>query len=121
MPRETFTERFNRLTSDMKDSEIGTILGLTFGGVRKIKEGQTQSLKLDAALRLCARVGVSPWYLAGQMEPSAMQPVDHPPGPEEEFRELQREVRDLNRRLAPLFEAAGQVAEPQTGTRRRKA
>ncbi|MDB5069548.1 MAG: hypothetical protein JWM87_659 [Candidatus Eremiobacteraeota bacterium] len=67
---ETFTDRFNRLTSDLRDVEVASLLDLTEGAVRKLRRGDTQTLKLDAALRLCKRLGISPWELAGEREPS---------------------------------------------------
>jgi DNA-binding Xre family transcriptional regulator len=68
--RETFTERFQRLTSDLTDSDLMTILNLSYQAVRKLRAGGTQSIKLDAALRLCRRLAISPWELAGEKEPS---------------------------------------------------
>jgi transcriptional regulator with XRE-family HTH domain len=62
---ETFTERFNRLTADLKDAEIASLLGVTEGAVRKLRRGETQTLKLSlGTLRLAKRLGVSHLYLA---------------------------------------------------------
>lgn len=66
---ETFTERFNRLTSSMTDTKVGSILGVTEGAVRKIRRGDTQTIELHRAIRLCRELGVSTYYLAGEREP----------------------------------------------------
>jgi hypothetical protein len=61
---ETFTERFNRLTGDMSEAEIGVELGIGSSAVRKLQHGTTKSLKAHAALRLAKRVGVDVAYLS---------------------------------------------------------
>lgn len=71
MPEETFTERFNRLVSGVSETEVGVILGISESAVRKLKRGDTQTLKLDGALRLANKLGISPFYLAGMPDPSS--------------------------------------------------
>jgi hypothetical protein len=61
---ETFTERFNRLTASMSRKQIGQLLDLTDGAVRKLQEGTTQSLKAHGAIALARRLEVSVEYLA---------------------------------------------------------
>lgn len=68
--RETFTERFCRLTAPLSDAELAVTLGASVSAARKLRSGETRSLKLDQALRLCKRLGISPWELAGEPEPS---------------------------------------------------
>lgn len=75
MSKETFTERFNRLTADIKPTRLAMILGISEAGLRKLRVGDTQSLKLTSALRLARELGVSPWYLACEPEPTA-QPAE---------------------------------------------
>jgi DNA-binding Xre family transcriptional regulator len=92
---ETFTERFNRLTAGMNDGELAMTLDLSMAGLRKIREGQTQSLKLHGALRLCRKLRITAWELAfGEPEP-AMRPVDDP-------LELLGDGRDVLRAIAAL-------------------
>jgi len=70
---ETFAERFSRLIKErgLTDTEVASLLGVSEGAVRKIKRGDTQSLKLHGALRLAKRLSVTPYYLAGEREPRA--------------------------------------------------
>lgn len=75
---EPFTERFNRLTDGLGDTELAHVLGMTVWGVRKLRQGDTQSLKLDQALRLCRRLGVSPWDLGGETAPTGIEPGPSP-------------------------------------------
>lgn len=67
--KETFTERFNRLTAHLSDAELAVTLGVSVSAARKLRTGDTQSLKLQQALRLCRKLGISPWELAGEREP----------------------------------------------------
>lgn len=69
---ETMTERFNRLTKGMPESEIAFVMGISVPAVRKVKTGETKSMTLVNALRLCRRLNVSPWYLAGEVEPATL-------------------------------------------------
>lgn len=67
--RETFTERFNRLTAHLSDPELAVALGVSVSSARMLRTGETKSIKLEQALRLCRKLGISPWELAGEKEP----------------------------------------------------
>lgn len=67
--KETFTERFNRLTAHLSDAELAVALGLSVSAARMLRSGETRSLKFAPAMRLCKRLGISPWELAGIPEP----------------------------------------------------
>lgn len=59
----------------LSDTELGYILGVSADAARKTRNGNIKSLKLEPALRLSRRLGISPWYLAGEPEPpSATSP-----------------------------------------------
>lgn len=83
MVAETFSERLARLVREaqLSDTEVASILGTTETQAKRVLEGSTQSLKLVPALRLCRRLGVSPFYLANE-----------PEGPTPTTRELDRDV-----------------------------
>lgn len=74
---ETFGERLGRLlkAANLPIPEAARLLGVREGAVYKALRGDTQSLKLDAALRLCKRLGVSPWELAGERESGIPSPA----------------------------------------------
>ncbi|HVR45254.1 MAG TPA: hypothetical protein VMT95_01245 [Candidatus Binatia bacterium] len=54
----------------LTDAELGAILGVTSDAARKMRAGRIKSLKLEAALRLARELNISPWYLAGEPEPT---------------------------------------------------
>ena len=118
---ETMTERFNRLTKGMSDAEIAFVMGITVPGIRKIKAGDTQTMKLDNALRLCRRLSVSPWYLAGEPEPTQpasaggeTEAIGHAAGAlEAAVRELTAEVRAQRGRLEQLESVAAKKSGPR--------
>jgi transcriptional regulator with XRE-family HTH domain len=68
---ETFSERLARLVSDagISVTEVAAILGVSENQARRAMDGETASLKFIPALRLCKKLGVSPWTLAGESEP----------------------------------------------------
>jgi hypothetical protein len=66
----TFNKRFKEIVKDLSDTELGYILGVTADAARKMRRGDTKSLKLQAALRLARKLQISPWYLAGEPEPA---------------------------------------------------
>lgn len=69
-PDETFTERFNRLTGQMRNAEVAALIGVTENAIRKLRSGETKSLTLARGLVLAREVGVTGWYLAfGREEP----------------------------------------------------
>lgn len=61
---ETFTERFNRLTDRLSRKQIGQLLDLTDGAVRKLQNGMTQTLKAHGAIALARHLQVPVEYLA---------------------------------------------------------
>lgn len=71
MDSETFAERISRLTgaARMTDADLASVLGVSENQAKRIKSGTTSTLKLDGALRLARRLGVTPHYLAGEPEP----------------------------------------------------
>ena len=66
---EKFAERFNRLTAGISLGELAFVTGLSENAIRNIKNGETQQMYLGVALKLCRRLNVSPWELAGEPEP----------------------------------------------------
>ena len=70
MAARAFSKRFKELVKNLSDTELGYILGVTSYAARKLRSGEIKSLKLEAALRLARELEVSPWYLAGEHEPS---------------------------------------------------
>ena len=66
----TFNKRFKEIVRDLNDTELGYILGVSADAARKMRNGDIKSLKLQAALRLARKIQVSPWYLAGEPEPT---------------------------------------------------
>jgi transcriptional regulator with XRE-family HTH domain len=66
----SFSRRFKGLVQGLNDTELGYILGVSADAARKMRNGDIKSLKLQAALRLARELKVSPWYLAGQPEPT---------------------------------------------------
>lgn len=67
-PKEHFTERFNRLTASLSDAELAVALGVSVSAARKVRSGETRSLKFEQAMRLCKRLRISPWDLFGESE-----------------------------------------------------
>ena len=94
---ETFTDRFNRLTGAMKDADVASILDLTEGAIRKLRRGETQTLKLHGALKLARRLGVTPWYIAGLSDDPLAVPL-------EVLAETEKPVKDALARLHALEE-----------------
>jgi hypothetical protein len=69
-PPTLFSKRVKELVRDIDNAKLGAILGMTTDGARKLRLGNTASLKLQTGLRLAAYLQVSPWYLAGEPEPA---------------------------------------------------
>jgi hypothetical protein len=65
-----FNKRFKDLVKDLSDTELGYTLGVSADAARKMRSGDIKSLKLEAALRLARKLQISPWYLAGEPEPT---------------------------------------------------
>ena len=75
----SFSKRFKDLVQDLSDTELGFVLGVSADAARKMRNGDIKSLKLQAALRLARELKVSPWYLAGEPEPTiALNPNPSP-------------------------------------------
>jgi len=66
----SFSKRLKDLVQGLSDTELGFILGVSADAARKMRNGDIKSLKLQAALRLARELKVSPWYLAGEPEPT---------------------------------------------------
>lgn len=125
---ETFTERFVRLTRDMSRKEIGQVLDLTESAVKKLVEGQTQSLKAHGAIALARRLGVSVEYLAdrGPLPAMPSRPSEPRRGDEsaldrerdrvrlatrEDLAALRSELLDALRPIQAAFEAQADLLE----------
>jgi hypothetical protein len=67
-----FNKRFKELVQDLSDTELGYTLGVSADAARKMRSGDIKSLKLEAALRLARKLQISPWYLAGEPEPTTL-------------------------------------------------
>jgi DNA-binding Xre family transcriptional regulator len=132
-----FSKRFKELVKNLSDTELGYILGVTSYAARKLRSGEIKSLKLEAALRLARKLEVSPWYIAGEREPStgtlrtrgrsASPAVDagNPGNPEDaqlqaaegtlllhdEVVELRARVRRLEAAVSELQSRAGVLSE----------
>jgi transcriptional regulator with XRE-family HTH domain len=66
----SFSKRFKELVRGLNDTQLGFVLGVSADAARKMRNGDIKSLKLQAALRLARELKVSPWYLAGEPEPT---------------------------------------------------
>lgn len=77
---ETFAERLARFITEagISDAELGAILGISEKQAQRLKDGTTKSLKFEPALRLCRRLRLSPWALAG--EPDPLEEAEGPGG-----------------------------------------
>jgi transcriptional regulator with XRE-family HTH domain len=78
MAASGFSKRFKEVIRGLSDAELGAILGVTTDAARKMRTGRIKSLKLEAALRLARELKVSPWYLAGESEPTTRLTVGPP-------------------------------------------
>jgi hypothetical protein len=70
MTAASFSKRFKELVRGLNDTELGFVLGVSADAARKMRNGDIKSLKLQAALRLASELQISPWYLAGEVEPT---------------------------------------------------
>src|SRR5579863_7345086 len=70
MAASSFSKRFREVIKGLSDAELGAVLGVTTDAARKMRSGRIKSLKLEAALRLARELKISPWYLAGEPEPT---------------------------------------------------
>lgn len=109
---ETLSDRIARLTQGLSDTQVGEMMGTTADAARKLRMGEIRSMKLDNALRLCKRLGVSPWYLGGEVEPppqgiSQPDAEDDPVDEDTDLRlSLEEQVRKLRRQLLIVGRAA---------------
>jgi transcriptional regulator with XRE-family HTH domain len=76
----SFSKRFKDLVQGLSDTELGFVLGVSADAARKMRSGDIKSLKLQAALRLARELKVSPWYLAGEPEPTIALNPNPPSG-----------------------------------------
>lgn len=90
----------------MTQTEIGAIMGVTEGAVRKIVNGDTQTMQLDRAIKLARHLGVSVYYIACEAEPVAKPLVDAPPGMTlvrtAALDDVMGRIQDLENRMAAL-------------------
>jgi len=140
-PDETFSDRFVRLTHGLEDADLVKITGLKYSTIRDIKSGKTKSIKLDAALRLCRRLGISPWELQNFPRPIGGESDDPSPAlaasletrfatleadliahVERALQSSQRELEELRSALESLRDALGSVPKSRQSVldRRRK-
>jgi transcriptional regulator with XRE-family HTH domain len=97
MARETFTDRLNRFVEKarLSEADIASALGMSATQAGRLLDGTTKTLKLEQALKLCRRLGVSPWELAGEREPVSAGPArDIAPDP---LRAISTRVDELTR------------------------
>jgi hypothetical protein len=119
MSGETFTERFKRLTAGIPEPELLYILGIKDGALTKLQDGTTQSLKLEAGLRLADRLGVSPWLFTSAPE-RATQPT--PPADENEsvsltlgeFRSLRTTIEELQKAVGSVIDDVADLKDAKT-------
>jgi transcriptional regulator with XRE-family HTH domain len=103
MTAASFSKRFKELVRGLNDTELGFVLGVSADAARKMRNGDIKSLKLQAALRLARELKISPWYIAGEVEPATPLMVGPP---DEKLR------RKGGRKVGPtLDQAALQTAE----------
>ena len=120
---ETLSDRLVRLTSGLNDTQVGEMMGTTADAARKLRIGEIRSIKLENALRLCRRLGISPWYLAGEVEPLDATPQgnDRSEPAAVTTLELAREVQQLREDVHLLLsDRQGRPAATETPTKRRK-
>lgn len=129
VPKQDPTKRFRELVADWSDTELGAILGITADGARKLRVGDTKTLKLHMALKLARELHVSPWYLAGEPEPerglagesltkARGKPQRRPDDGNHQNMNLQSlrdEIDALNARVHRLEAAMGKRRGRQTG------
>ena len=105
MTAASFSKRFKELVRGLSDTELGFILGVSADAARKMRSGDIKSLKLQAALRLARELEISPWYLAGEVEPTT--PLTIGPPDEKRLRKGGRKVgRTLERAALQTAESA---------------
>jgi len=102
MSGETFTERFKRLTAGIPEPELLYILGVKDGALQKLIDGSTQSLKLEAGLRLADRLGVSPWLFTSSPERATLPVVSALVAETDAIEALQRQIDRLAKDVATL-------------------
>ncbi len=117
--KETLAERFARLVdaAGLSNRDVAHVMGVSEAAVYKIRRGDSKELSLRSALRLARRLGVSPYYLAGETEPrknadGSMQPEDasetgEPLG--EKVDRLATDFRAMDHDLKALAEELGRI------------
>ena len=100
----TFSKRFKELVQGLSDTELGFVIGVSADAARKMRSGDIKSLKLAAALRLARELKVSPWYLAGEPEPTT--PLDPNPSGRRGRKTVQGVRQNLERAQLETAESA---------------
>jgi transcriptional regulator with XRE-family HTH domain len=105
---------------------------MTEGAIRAIEAGATKNLYLGNGLKLAQLFGVSPWWLAGEIEPSADSQDSATPPPAQalagalfelearlvkdfagQIEALRNEVQEMNRDLISSLQGDRPDDEPQ--------
>lgn len=119
----SFSKRFKDLVQGLSDTELGFILGVSADAARKMRSGDIKSLKLRAALRLARELKVSPWYLAGEPEPTT--PLNSNPPAARGRKKMQETRQTLERAQLETAESAlllhDEVVELRARVRRLEA
>jgi transcriptional regulator with XRE-family HTH domain len=119
----SFSKRFKGVVQGLSDTELGYILGVSADAARKMRNGDIKSLKLEAALRLARELKVSPWYLAGELEPAT--PLAASPGDGRSPKRSQKNRQALERTQLETAEGAlllhDEVVELRSRIRRLEA
>lgn len=116
--KETFTERFKRLTDGMTDMELSNAMGArSTGPARDLRSGDTKMIKLDQAYNLCRYFAdrgrpIELWDFLGLPDPQAKL-RENPTLPAASPRdggalpsaidELRQEIQATNHRFAEAF------------------
>lgn len=121
MAAEPFYARLARVLDDagMTDTQAGEALGLSAAQVGRLKKGERQSIRFEAGLRLCERLGLDPWQVAfgRPRRPGAGADATESRLPEDlmlalaEFRQVIGENRTIAERAAKTAEKALRLAE----------
>lgn len=104
MANRSFSKRLKDLVQGLSDTELGFILGVSADAARKMRNGDIKSLKLQAALRLARELKVSPWYLAGEPEPTT--PLNPSPPAHRGRKKTQQTRQTLERAQLETAESA---------------
>lgn len=125
---ETFGERVRRLRKErgLTVTALAQRIQISEGGIRQIESGQTKQAAFDTGLKLAAVLAVSPaelaWGQSGSTNlPLASQDSDRLRVLEDQLREVQTLLANLNERVIPLFERASAEEQLRNGKHGRLA